>query len=119
MAHVRQDELRESSEVYLALPSFVEDGSASYVQAFWDYASAIFTDPATELGIATGGSASVATKASADGAVRAGLQTSLQVGRKATLNSAMAGVATDTVTSVLTDAEIQGGERRINYREDG
>ena len=115
----QKDELRQSYEVYRALPSFWEDDSASNVQAFWDYASAIFTDPATYLGIATGGIASVATKASAYGAVRAGLQTSLQVGRKATLNSAMAGVATDTVTSVLTDAEIQGVERRINYREDG
>tara|TARA_R100000655_G_scaffold17952_1_gene37950 strand:+ start:2879 stop:6562 length:3684 start_codon:yes stop_codon:yes gene_type:complete len=115
----QKDQLRQSYEVYRALPSFWEDDSASNVQAFWDYASAIFTDPATYLGIATGGIASVATKASAYGAVRAGLQTSLQVGRKATLNSAMAGVATDTVTSVLTDAEIQGVERRINYREDG
>jgi len=115
----QKDELRQSYEVYRALPSFWEDDSASNVQAFWDYASAIFTDPATYLGIATGGIASVATKASAYGAIRAGLQTSLQAGRKATLNSAMAGVATDTVASVLTDAEIQGVERRINYREDG
>ena len=115
----QKEELRQSYEVYRALPSFWEDDSASNVQAFWDYASAIFTDPMTYLGIATGGIASVATKASAYGAVRAGLQTSLQVGRKATLNSAMAGIATDTVASVLTDAEIQGVERRINYREDG
>ncbi len=115
----QKDQLRQSYEVYRSLPSFWEDDSASNVQAFWDYASAIFTDPATYLGIATGGIASVATKASAYGAIRAGLQTSLQVGRKATLNSAMAGVATDTVTSVLTDAEIQGVERRINYREGG
>ena len=115
----QKEELRQSYEVYRALPSFWEDDSASNVQAFWDYASAIFTDPMTYLGIATGGIASVATKASAYGAVRAGLQTSLQVGRKATINSAMAGIATDTVASVLTDAEIQGVERRINYREDG
>ena len=115
----QKKDLRESYEVYRALPSFWEDDSASNVQAFWDYASAIFTDPLTYAGIATGGIASVATKASAYGAVRAGLKTSLQVNRKATLNSALAGVSTDTFANVLTDAEIQGVERRINYREGG
>ena len=115
----QKKDLRESYEIYRALPSFWEDDSASNVQAFWDYASAIFTYPLTYAGIATGGIASVATKASAYGAVRAGLKTSLQVNRKATLNSALAGVSTDTFANVLTDAEIQGVERRINYREGG
>ena len=113
----QKKDLRESYEVYRALPSFWEDDSASNVQAFWDYASAIFTDPLTYAGIATGGIASVATKASAYGAVRAGLKTSLQVNRKATLNSALAGVSTDTFANVLTDAEIPGVERRISYRK--
>ena len=76
---MQKKELGEVYEIYRALPSFWEDDSASNVQAFFDYASSIFTDPATYLGVATGGLASVATKAAAQGAVRAGMQTALQV----------------------------------------
>lgn len=116
---IYKKELGEVYEVYRALPSFWEDDSASNVQAFFDYASSIFTDPATYLGVATGGLASVATKAAAQGAVRAGMQTALQVSRRATVNSALAGIGTDTISSVTGDAFLQGVERQINHREDG
>ena len=116
---MQKKELGEVYEVYRALPSFWEDDSASNVQAFFDYASSIFTDPATYLGVATGGLASVATKAAAQGAVRAGMQTALQVSRRATVNSALAGIGTDTISSVTGDAFLQGVERQINHREDG
>ena len=116
---IQKKELGEVYEIYRALPSFWEDDSASNVQAFFDYAASIFTDPATYLGVATGGIASVATKAAAQGAVRAGMQTALQVSRRATVNSALAGIGTDTISSVTGDAFLQGVERQINHREDG
>ena len=115
----QKKELKEVYDVYRALPSFWEDDSASNVQGFWDIASSLLTDPATYLGIATGGIASVATKTAAYGAVKAGLKGSLEVGRRATINSALTGVATDAVTNVLGDAALQGAERQINFREDG
>ena len=116
---MQKKELGEVYEIYRALPSFWEDDSASNVQAFFDYAASIFTDPATYLGIGTGGIASVATKAAAQGAVRAGMQTALQVSRRSTVNSALAGIGTDTISSVTGDAFLQGVERQINHREDG
>ena len=115
----QKKELKEVYDVYRALPSFWEDDSASNVQGFWDITSALFSDPATYLGIATGGIASVATKTAAYGAVKAGLKSSLEVGRRATINSALTGISTDVVSNVLGDAALQGAERQINYREDG